>query len=89
MTGTNISISWIPAQGPATSYIVDALPPGSFSYVYTPIAQVGTNVTSYEAVGAFTNVNNSTEPYAVAAVYPGGGLVLRSSVIFRQFALFD
>ena len=75
VTGTNILISWIPAQGPATSYIVErATNTGSFSYVYTPIAQVGTNVTSYEAVGAFTNVNNWTEPYAVAAVYPGGGL---------------
>ena len=74
-TGTNVLISWTPAQGPATSYIIErATNTGNFSYVYTPIAQVGTNVTSYKSVGALTNVNNWTEPYAVAAVYPGGGL---------------
>jgi hypothetical protein len=74
-TGTNVLISWTPAQGPATSYIVErATNTGNFSYVYTPIAQVGSNVTSYKAVGALTNVNNWTEPYAVVAAYPGGGL---------------
>jgi hypothetical protein len=75
-TGTNVLISWTTAQGPATNYLVERGTNyvGHYTYIYSPIAQVGTNVTSYKDVGALTNASNWVEAYAVAAVYPGGGL---------------
>jgi hypothetical protein len=74
-TGTNVLVTWTLAQGAAINYLVErGTNTGSYSYVYAPIAQTGTNVTSYEDVGALTNASNWVEAYAVAAVYPGGGL---------------
>jgi hypothetical protein len=75
-TGTNVLLSWIPAQGAATN---DIILRGIFNstnntYNYTPIARLNTNTTSLEIFGALTNDNNWTDIYEIEAVYPGGGL---------------
>jgi len=75
-TGSNVLVSWTPAQSElATNYVIErGTNTGAYSYVYAPIAQVGTNVTAFEDVGVLTNANGWSDAYAVAAVYPGGGL---------------
>jgi hypothetical protein len=77
-TGTNVLISWTPAQGDATNYIIEQgiYDPTNYSYNYYPIAHVSTNTTNYEVVGAITNEDDWSDIYGVVAVYPGGGLSL-------------
>ena len=70
-TGTNALLTWTPAPGPVTNYIIVL---GFFDYTnyvwdYSQIAAVSTNTFSYEVVSAIEN-----DVYGVEAVYPGGGL---------------
>jgi hypothetical protein len=73
-TGTNVLLSWTPAQGQATGYVIER---GLFNaesnqYIYSPIGQAGSNAIAFEAMGAITNVDDWGDDYEVAAVYPGG-----------------
>jgi len=76
-TQTNVQIAWTAAAGSrATNYVVERGTNriGNYSFAYAPIFWAGTNRTSYTATNALTNADNWVEAYAVAAVYPGGGL---------------
>lgn len=77
-TGTNVVIAWAPATGAfvnqATNYIMrlgtNTGYPGDYNF--SPIAQAGSNATSYTFNG-LTNAASWENAYAVTAVYPGGG----------------
>ena len=75
-TGTNVLLSWTPAPGAATNYLVEhgIYNPTNYSYDFSVITNVGTNIASFSLQGAVTNEGNWSDEYGVAAVYPGGGL---------------
>ena len=74
--GTNVLISWTPAQGQATNYIIELgiYDTNSGDYDFSQIATVNTNTTLFTNVGAINIANDWNSIYEVAAVYPGGGL---------------
>jgi hypothetical protein len=75
-TGTNVLLSWIPAQGAATNYIISygIYNPTNYAYQYTQITNVSPSTTNFEVFGALTNSSNWAKAYQIQAVYPGGGL---------------
>jgi len=77
-TSNNVALSWTPPPWPPTNYIIERVvyDATTYGYVSTPIAQVGTNVTSYIITNAIQNTNNWGDLYAVSAGYPGGGQTL-------------
>lgn len=76
VTGTNVLLSWTPAQGPATNYLVEhgIYDPTNGNYIFAPVATLNTTATNYEVVGALINASNWGDEYGVAAVFPDGGL---------------
>ncbi len=72
---TNVFLSWTPAIGSATNYIIERGidNTNTSSYTFTAIANVSVTATNYEVANVMTNGNWSDE-YSIIAVYPGGGL---------------
>jgi Concanavalin A-like lectin/glucanases superfamily len=75
-TGTNVLLSWTPAEGMATNYLIErgVYNTTNYDYDFYPIGQVGSNATNYEVTGILTNAGNWGDEYGVVAAYPGGGL---------------
>jgi hypothetical protein len=85
-TGTNVYLSWTPALGAVTGYDIER---GTFNqatgaYDYTQIAQVGPAVTSFSAVGAYTNRKTKPDIYKAVAVFAGGSLSAPDSAVLIQ-----
>ena len=74
-SSNNVTLSWTPPPWLPTNYTIYRVVfnEASNRYVSTPIAQVGTNVTSYVITNAIQNATNWSDLYAVSAGYPGGG----------------
>jgi hypothetical protein len=75
-TGTNLLISWAPAQGPLTNYIIERgiYNSTNFDYDFFPITVVSTNTNSVQVLNEFTNTANWNNIYGVVAAYAGGVL---------------
>ena len=75
-TGTNVLLSWTPAVGTATNYLVKRGIYNSSTYAYTFYQVASLNIASnaFEVFGGITNVSNWSDEYEVIAGYPGGGL---------------
>jgi hypothetical protein len=75
-TGTNVLLSWTPAVGTATNYLVKRGIYNSSTYAYTFYTVASLNIASnaFEVFGGITNVSNWSDEYEVIAGYPGGGL---------------
>jgi len=73
-TGTNVMLSWNPAQGAASSYLVQrgVLNPSTGAYTYTTIGTVGPNTTTFTDYGGITGANSYNNRYTLEAVYAGG-----------------
>jgi hypothetical protein len=80
-TGTNILLSWTPAQGSATNYIIlhGIYNATNSAWNYTQITNLIPGTTNLEIFGAITNSANWTDIYEAEAVYPGGGLSFPAS----------
>ena len=74
-TGTNALISWSPAQGAVTNYIIyrGIYDFGTGNYDYSQVAVVSASTTSFEDVGGYNPSSGNYYAYGVAAGYPGGG----------------
>lgn len=73
-SGTNVEIDWQSVPGPATNYIIVQAtydPTNGDGFDFSLIGTVGSNVSSFEAVGTVQNCNNLRDVYEVAALYPG------------------
>ncbi|HWD91716.1 MAG TPA: LamG domain-containing protein [Verrucomicrobiae bacterium] len=75
-TGTNLLISWTPATGLLTNYIIERgiLNPTNGNYDYSPISVVSTNTNSVEILNEFTNTARWNDVYGVVAAYAGSVL---------------
>ena len=75
-TATNLMVSWTATSSLATNYLIERGISNSTTHTfsYSPIAYANTNSGSLKVSGVITNGVNWTDQYAIAAVYPGGGL---------------
>jgi hypothetical protein len=74
-TGTNILLTWSPASGSVTHYIIYGRTFNNFSggYTYTAIGEVSGSTTSFEVVGGTDGAGNYLYTYfSVVAVYADG-----------------
>ncbi|MGH7975220.1 MAG: hypothetical protein ACREC8_01020 [Limisphaerales bacterium] len=75
-TGTNVLISWNPSSGSVQDYIVgeEVYDPDTYEWNYEQVAEVGSDTTSFEDVGAFDpdDYNDYENYYVVQADYAGG-----------------
>ncbi len=75
-TGTNVQLSWSPATGAVTGYLVQRSDFYGYGGTYYEVGRVGPNTTWLEDTDAVDTGDfnlNSTE-YEVQAMYPNGGL---------------
>ena len=71
---SNVVVTWEPAQGPATNYIVIRAvynPENMNDYDITLIGSVEAGVNSVKAVGVIKKTNDLGDAYEVAAIFPG------------------
>ena len=75
---TDVLLTWTAAQGALalTNYLVlrGVLDTNTGDYVYSQIATLNTNTTTFQDVGAIQNSNDWNDVYEVEAVYPGNGV---------------
>lgn len=69
----NVLLSWTPASGVATNYLIERgiFNTTSNAYVYHQVASVSPATNIFKVTGPFTNANNWSDNYAIIAVYPG------------------
>ena len=69
----NVLLSWTPASGVATNYLIERgiFNTASNAYVYHQIAAVSPATSAFKVTGPFTNADNWSDNYAVVAIYPG------------------
>ncbi len=74
-SSNNVTLTWTPPPWPPTNYIIERVVynAASNNYTSTPIAQVGSNATSFVVSNAIQYATNWSDLYAVSAGYPGGG----------------
>ena len=74
-SSNNVTLSWTPPPWPPNNYIIERVVynAASNNYTSTPIAQVGSNATSFVVSNAIQYATNWSDLYAVSAGYPGGG----------------
>jgi hypothetical protein len=72
-TGTNVLLTWAPAVGNVTNYIVmvGVFNSGNGTYTYSQIGVVNGSTTSFRYVGGIAGVGSYKNIYEVEAVYPG------------------
>lgn len=73
-TGTNLLISWTPAQGSPTNYIIERgiLDTNTYNYDYYPVAEAGMNTNLFAVFGEFSDPTNWENLYAVVAEFSSG-----------------
>jgi hypothetical protein len=73
-TGTNVTLTWSPALGTVTNYIIlrGAYNPTNGSYSYSQIAEVSGSTTSFQDIGAANDANNDNYIYELEAASAGG-----------------
>ena len=76
-SGTNVEITWMPAPGPATSYIIVRAacdPTKTDGLEISFVGKADTNARRFEAVGVVQSLNDLRDIYEVAALYPGDAM---------------
>jgi hypothetical protein len=74
---SNVVITWSPAEGPATNYIVIRgayNPANTNGYDFTIIGAVDAGTTRFKTVGVIKSTNDLGDIYEVGAIYPGNTL---------------
>jgi len=71
---TSVLLSWSRPSSVATNYVIERgwWNNDSNDFVYYPFATVSVATNAYKVTGAFTNISNWSDNFAIAAVYPGG-----------------
>ena len=74
--GTNVLLSWTPATGTATNYLIKrgVFNYGTSTYNFSQVGNVNITSNTFEVFGTITNLSNWTDEYEVVAGNPGGGL---------------
>ena len=86
-TGTNVLLSWSPAVGAVTNYIIlrGIYNSSTGNYSYSQIGEVNANTTSFEDFGAISGNNGYNNVYEVEALYAGGQLSpVDSSYVYQS-----
>ncbi|MFZ1074175.1 MAG: alpha/beta fold hydrolase, partial [Verrucomicrobiia bacterium] len=86
-TGTNVLLSWSPAVGAVTNYIIlrGTYNSSTGNYSYSQIGEVNKNTTSFEDFGAISGNNGYNNVYEVEALYAGGQLSpVDSSYVYQS-----
>jgi hypothetical protein len=75
-TGTNVVLTWTPALGSVTEYIIEQgiLNPATGTYSYSQIGVVGAGTTTFTATGALAKNSGSQLVYQAFAKFAGGSL---------------
>jgi hypothetical protein len=75
-TGTNVFLSWSPAVGTVSDYIIlrGTYNQSTGQYTYSQIATVSSSATSYTDTGAITSRSSDNDVYEVEADYGNGDI---------------